>query len=84
MLATVLRTSLPLYKRCYNTAAAAAATMEPLVDELKLIEHQRDNLDIVRQCREDPSLHEKIAYSHLTKSGKEHSLLCTVRINKSG
>jgi hypothetical protein len=81
MLATVLRRSLPLYKRCYNTASAAA-TMEPLEDELKLIEHQRDNLDIVRQCRQDPSLYEKIAYSHLTKSGKEHSLLCTVRINK--
>lgn len=61
--------------------------MSPLVEQqievdttsrTKLAEIERDNLDIVKSLRADPEIIEYEAYSHSSKSEKEHSLTITV------
>jgi hypothetical protein len=62
------------------------STMSPLVeqtipeDRTRLAEIQRDNLDIVKTLRSDPEIIEYEAYSHSSKSEKEHSLTISVSL----
>lgn len=49
-------------------------------DTTKEAEIIRDNLDIVKQCRADPNIVEYEAYSHSSKSEKEHSLTFSVNV----
>jgi hypothetical protein len=62
-----------------SPAVAAEQTIDISPEEqTRLAEIERDNLDIVKQCRANPDLVEYEAYSHSSASEKEHSLTASV------
>lgn len=56
------------------TSALAHLAVSPDEAYLAQLRNELDNLPIVRMLRSDPALTETAAYSHLSKSAREHSL----------
>jgi hypothetical protein len=78
-----LLSSTPLFINRYTTMVATETQqpIEQLTPEQEQIRHaeiERDALDIVVKNRADPEIVEYVAYSHSSKSEKEHSLTVTV------
>lgn len=62
-----------------SPAAAIEQNMEVSPEEqTRLAEIERDNLDIVKQCRSNPDLVEFEPYSYSSASEREHSLTASV------